>query len=469
MDFFARVGALQAERTTLLCLGLDPRPSFLTDEDHADARPLVHWGRRMLEAAAPYICCVKPNSAFYEANGAEGWEALSATIAAAHEMGLPVLLDAKRGDIGSTAEAYALAVFGQLGADAVTLSPYLGRDSADPFLRYAGRGLFLLCHTSNPGAGAFQTLEVNGRPLYEVVAAHASRWSPRVGLVVGANYPHAVERVREAAPHSWLLLPGVGAQGADPRPALTAGGERLLVPVSRAILGADDPAGAARALRDRLNGAREGVVTAPAGALPPPLARLADRLVEIGAIRLGEFTLKSGQSSPIYLDLRLLASEPRALAQAARAYHELIEQRAIPFDRLAALPYAALPIGTAVSLQSGSPLIYPRKESKEYGTARRIEGTFEPGERALILDDLVSTGGSKVEGAAPLRAAGLEVSDIVVLIDRSGGRAAGELAPHGLRLHAVMRLEQILDHLVAGGRIDDGARERVHAFLHAPS
>ncbi|HYN88886.1 MAG TPA: orotidine-5'-phosphate decarboxylase, partial [Ardenticatenaceae bacterium] len=161
--FFDNVRTLQTSFDTVLCLGLDPRPSLFRDEDRAAENPLLAWSRRLITATADTLCCVKPNAAFYLAHGQAGWQALKGTIAHVREMGLPVLLDAKYGDIGSTAEAYAVAAFHELQADAVTLSPYLGRDGVDPFLRWPRVGVFVLCHTSNPSAGDFQSLEVFGR------------------------------------------------------------------------------------------------------------------------------------------------------------------------------------------------------------------------------------------------------------------------------------------------------------------
>ncbi|MGH2542770.1 MAG: orotidine-5'-phosphate decarboxylase [Ardenticatenaceae bacterium] len=463
--FFDLVEKLQRSHTTVLCLGLDPRPHYLTVEDRQAENPLVAWGKRMLRETADYICCVKPNSAFYEAQGSYGWDALKRTIATAHEMGLPVLLDAKRGDIGSTAEAYAVAAFHELDADAITLNPYPGRDAVDPFLRIAGRGIFILCHSSNPSADEFQSLEVNGRPLYEVVARRATQWNDRVGLVLGATYPHAIAAVREVAPEAWLLLPGIGAQGADEQPALAAARHKMIVPVSRAILAVEEPYEVARKLRDKLNRARERGDLSRTRRLPPLQENLTEALVAIGALKFGTFTLASGESSPVYIDLRLLASHPRVLNLAARAYADLLTGGDIDYDLLAALPYAALPIGTAVSLQTGDPLIYPRKESKEYGTRRAIEGAFSEGQVAVIVDDLITTGGSKVKAVGPLRAAGLEVADIVVLIDRSGGKAAPELAAHNLRLHSVITFEAMLAHLAARGLISTTDREMVEAHL----
>lgn len=190
------------------------------------------------------------------------------------------------------------------------------------------------------------------------------------------------------------------------------------------------------------------------------LAPLIQALFDLGAVRFGEFTLHSGLKSPIYLDLRLLISDPKVLRQTASAYTGLIREAGLAFDRLAAIPYAALPIGVMVAQELDRPLIYPRKEIKEYGTRRTIEGRFAPGETVLVLDDLVTTGASKFEAIAPLTAAGLVVHDVVVLIDREqGGRA--ELAAHGYRLHSLVTMTAMLNHLVEQGCISADQRAAV--------
>jgi len=189
---------------------------------------------------------------------------------------------------------------------------------------------------------------------------------------------------------------------------------------------------------------------------------LADSLLQAGCVRFGEFTLKSGLSSPVYLDLRQLVSYPKLLAQVAAAYAAILEK--LQFDRLAALPYAALPIGTAVSLLGNWPLIYPRKEAKEYGTRAEIEGFFQPGEQVVVIDDLTTTGGSKFEAIEKLTAAGLKVKDVVVLIDRQSG-ASQALAQAGLALHAVFTLGELLDGWEANGRLPGEQIAAVRDFI----
>jgi uridine monophosphate synthetase len=174
------------------------------------------------------------------------------------------------------------------------------------------------------------------------------------------------------------------------------------------------------------------------------VTHLAARLLEAGCIQFGQFTLKSGLQSPIYVDLRLLVSDPSLLrsvscAMAARA-------RELTFDRIAAIPYAGIPIGVGLALEMDRPLIYPRREVKAHGTRRAIEGSFKPGEIALVVDDLITRGDSKVEAIAPLETAGLIVEDVLVLIDREQG-GPEDLARRGYRLHAVLRLTTLLGAL----------------------
>jgi uridine monophosphate synthetase len=450
---------------------------------------LLGFNRRVIDRTRDLVCAYKPNFAFYEAAGPEGLEALRRTIAYIHETSsVPVILDAKRGDIGSTAQAYAYAAFEVWGADALTVNPYLGADSVAPFTAYSGRGVFLLCHTSNPGATDLQTLPSPDRPLYEIVARKAAAWN--TGLVVGATYPQALGRIRALAPGAWILLPGVGPQGGDLEAALAAGlredGLGVVVNASRGVIYAEDPRQAAldlrqaeQELRRAINAARGSLSPVPK---PDPERDLTLALADIGAVKFGDFTLTSGKKSPIYIDLRILASYPRVLRQVSRAYARLLRRElgigsSLPEGKardnsysgglcLAAIPYAALPIGTAVALETGLPLIYPRKETRAHGTGRQIEGEYQAGDRAVVLDDLITTGGSKLAAIEPLEAAGLVVQDVVVLIDREqGGREDLEAA--GYQLHSVLHLGRMLDLLAEAGRISQQQKEETLAFLRS--
>jgi uridine monophosphate synthetase len=271
--FFSFLKRRVDDSSSLLCVGLDPHVSLL---DKPSAASALDFCLRIVKETSRYAAAFKPNAAFFEVFGPEGWTALKQVIEAIQEESdrkgsmIPVILDAKRGDIASTAEAYAKSAFEHLGAHAITLNPYLGKDSIDPFLGFPEKGAFLLCKTSNPGAGDLQdmmvtpvgathTLSGTGAvPLYEHVAYLAQIWNTgnNIGLVVGATQPEALKRVREAAPDLWFLAPGVGAQGGELRIALEAGlradGRGMLINVSRSIAKAEKPGLAAAELRDEI-------------------------------------------------------------------------------------------------------------------------------------------------------------------------------------------------------------------------
>jgi uridine monophosphate synthetase len=277
-SFFSLLEKRAQDCSSLLCVGLDPHVSDLKEPSAGSA---LDFCLNLIKQTAPYAAAFKPNAAFFEVFGADGWTALKQVIEAlgaeSKRLGskIPVILDAKRGDIASTAEAYAKSAFETLGADCVTLSPYLGKDSIEPFIKNQEKGIFLLCKTSNPGAGDLQDLSVVGAdggppvPLHIHVAQLAQQWNTNnnVGLVVGATYPEGLVRVRAAAPDLWFLVPGVGTQGGDLESALKAGlrkdGKGMLINVSRGISRSHDPHKAAAELRDSMLEIRESIVGKP--------------------------------------------------------------------------------------------------------------------------------------------------------------------------------------------------------------
>ena len=267
---------LKAARTngSLLCIGLDPDPELMPA-----GMGVLEFNRAIVDATSDLVCAYKPNLAFYEALGTTGLSALEKTVTYIPDA-IPVIGDAKRGDIGSTARAYARALFETLGFDAATVNPYLGYDSLEPFIEYREKGVFILCRTSNAGSVDFQDLVLSGksvgveggeRPLFEEVALRAREWNAQgnVGLVVGATYPQELRRVRQLCPQMPLLIPGIGAQGGDPASAVRYGvdarGEKAIISSSRQIIyaylgeggkGGDFAAaarGAALKLRDEIN------------------------------------------------------------------------------------------------------------------------------------------------------------------------------------------------------------------------
>ena len=273
MGFIESLRARWQAADTLLCIGLDPDPAKFPTRLPHDAEGLFAFCRDIADATAEYACAFKPQIAYFAAQdgGEDALKRLIAHLHAAHP-GIPVVLDAKRGDIGSTAERYAAEAFDRFGADAVTLNPYMGRDSSQPFLDRADRGCVFLCHTSNAGARDFQELQVpgetgGGEPLYRRIARTiASDWNANgnCALVVGATFPEELRDIRAIVGDMPLLIPGIGAQGGDVeavvRNGATADGTGLMINSSRGILYAsqgDDhaqaAADAARALRDGIN------------------------------------------------------------------------------------------------------------------------------------------------------------------------------------------------------------------------
>jgi uridine monophosphate synthetase len=192
------------------------------------------------------------------------------------------------------------------------------------------------------------------------------------------------------------------------------------------------------------------------------LSTLADGLLSAGCIKFGDFTLKSGLQSPIYIDLRQIITYPKLLAQIGAAYSPILET--LKFDRIAGLPYAAIPIATAISLQGNYPMIYPRKEAKSYGTKAEIEGEYHAGETAVVIDDLATTGGSKFEAIEKLTGVGLIVKDVVVLVDRQSG-AKESLEQAGFHLHAVLTISALLDHWEKTEKVEKHKIEATREFL----
>ncbi len=271
MKFIDRLKQAWAAQQSLLCVGLDPDPARLPGQLGAFAHPIFEFGRAIVDATADLVCAFKPQIAYYAAARAE--DQLEMTIAhiRRHHPGIPVILDAKRGDVGSTAAMYAREAFERYQADAVTVNPYLGFDALVPFLNYKDKGVIVLCRTSNPGAQDVQDLESKGRKLYEIIAEKAARdWNANANvlLVVGATYPQELGEIRAIVGDMPILVPGVGAQGGDVAAVLahgaTADGTGLVISSSRAVLyagGGSDYAQAARAaalkLRDEINACRK--------------------------------------------------------------------------------------------------------------------------------------------------------------------------------------------------------------------
>jgi orotidine-5'-phosphate decarboxylase len=268
--FIDRLARSWERSNSLVCVGLDPEIERFPRHIAAQPSPIFQFNKAIIDATADLVCAYKPQFAHYAAYEAE--DQLERTIEYIHRSypGIPVILDSKRGDVGNTAERYAIEAFERYGADAVTVNPYLGGDSLEPFLKHADKGVIILCRTSNPGSRDLQDLQVGGRKLYQVVADLAAReWNSRGNclLVVGATYPRELAEVREIVGTMPFLVPGVGAQGGDVAAAVSSGqtadGTGLIISSSRGILyaGADDDftaaaRSAAQTLREQINTSR---------------------------------------------------------------------------------------------------------------------------------------------------------------------------------------------------------------------
>jgi orotidine-5'-phosphate decarboxylase len=247
---------------SLVCVGLDSDLNKIPDWYKKRAMPQLEFNRHIISKTAEFAACYKFNMAFYEAHGTDGINELALSVEYLRDLHptIPIICDAKRSDIGNTSKAYAYAVFEELGFDAVTLNPYLGRDALQPFLDYADKACIILCRTSNDGSGEFQNLRVDGKPLWQIVAERvATEWNTNNNcmLVVGATYPKVLEQVRSVVGDMTLLIPGIGAQGGDLETVIQAGknsnSKGLMINSSRSIIFAEKPSSAAQHLRDAIN------------------------------------------------------------------------------------------------------------------------------------------------------------------------------------------------------------------------
>ena len=257
MTFIQTLESLWQKNNSLVCVGLDTDTSRIPDHLKDEKYPLFEFNKAIVDATADLVCAFKPQIAYYAAAGAE--KELELTIDHIHKNhpGIPVILDAKRGDIGATAQKYAAEAFNRYKADAVTINPYMGEDTLQPYIDHKDKGVIILCRTSNPGAKDIQDLEVDGKKLYQIIAEKAAQQWNRNGnmlLVVGATYPEELKEIRSIAPDMPFLVPGIGAQGGDVRKAVSNGkttnGTGMIINSSRGIIYANNGKDFARAARN---------------------------------------------------------------------------------------------------------------------------------------------------------------------------------------------------------------------------
>ncbi len=474
-----RVAEAISTQKSILCVGLDPIYEKLPAEYKSGdiAQAMFAYNRNIIDQTAPYAAAFKPQYKCYSAEGEPGITALRLTceyIKSSYPH-IPVILDAKYSDVGHVLERCAHEAFDLFGVDAVTAMPAPGRMALAPLISRPVKGCFMVVRTSNPGAGELQDLPMaSGEPLYvEISQRIAAGWNTggNVGLVAPATDPGVLAKVRQAAPDLSILCPGVGAQGGEVEAAVEAGldanGAGLLINVSRAIMEASDPGEAARAWRDQMEAVRvrhkehSGTTTTPQD---NKISDIVKELFKIGAIRFEPVTLKSGLVSPYYNNLRLLASYPPLLRKVASAMAHTMKAAGVEPDVLIGIAEAGIPLAVALSQATGIPAGYVRSSAKAHGIKRMVEGAWKEGATAVLVDDVVSDGASKLEVLEHLHNAGLKVCDIVVLVDR--GQGGPELMErHGLRCHATITMRKALQILLSAGLIDADKVEESERFM----
>lgn len=475
MNFFEKLNAAIARNQSLLVVSLDPNPEMIPtqycsgkDKDKDSIiEDLWDWLQFLITQTSDLVCAYKPTFGFYKSLGAPGLELLHKTLTAipAH---IPIIFDAKHGDL-NTSTIFAQTVFEQWQVDAITLTPYSGQDHIAPFLIYPGKAVFILCSTSNPGAIALQQYPSPESPLYLQVVKEAKNWGTpeQLGVEVGTTDANILARVRAVAPERIILARSIWAEGGGNltdilAAGLNANGEGLLIPVPQEMLSSEKPALAIKPLRESINQARRQIVQDGVTCdlwMPDvcfleqhPYQDLILQLYDIGCILFGEFVQASGAVFPYYIDLRKIISNPQIFHQILNAYADILKN--LSFDRIAGIPYGSLPTATGLSLHLNHPMIYPRKEVKAHGTRRVIEGHFEPGETVVVVDDILITGKSVMEGADKIKSAGLKVEDIVVFIDHEQG-VKDRLKTNGYQAHSVLTITEITGTLYQAGRISD--------------
>jgi len=517
MGFFVQLTDAIATNQSLLVTGLDPNPEML--QSWALGRGLAgrsflsqarHWIKAVIEATAPHVCAYKPSLGFYQALGPVGLELLR-EVRELVPLEIPLIVDTKHGDLNSSS-ALAHYLFRELGADAATLSPLAGQDIAAPFLLYPDKAVVVTCHSSNPAARVLQHHPNEDDPLYLRIVRESQLWATpeQLLLEVGTSDPAILARVRRAAPERFLILRSLWAEEDRLDALLEAGlsdaADGLLLPLPQNLLVEDDTAERAEQLKRRIGERRlhwleqrqrgaasscqvwlpqagpaenagepgQGIdAPADAAAREPsdPLDSLILDLFDIGCLLFGEYVQASGAVFNYYVDLRQIISDPNLFHRVLHSYAELLSD--LDFDRIAGIPYGSLPTATGLSLQLHKPLIYPRKEVKAHGARRLIEGDFNEGDVVALVDDILITGGSLLEGIAKLESSGLVVRDVVVFIDHGSGPATADacaaeegsdamrrLAARGYRCRAVLDIARITAVLRRHGRLSD-AQARV--------
>ncbi len=470
MPFFTKLETAISQNSSLLVVGLDPNPEMMPthygDRCQPDAliQGLRDWLRWVIAQTTDLVCAYKPTLGFYQALGSVGLELLEDILHAipAH---IPVILDAKHSDL-NTSSLIAETVFARWQVDAITLSAYLGQDLVAPFLVYPGKAVFVLVCTSNPSAAKLQEYPTIASPFYLNVIQESKHWgtADQLGLEIGTTTASVLAKARAIAPERLILVRSIWQEGVDLSQILKSGlnrvGEGLILPIPQDWINREDLHQQMQLLRNQVNQVRTQTIQANASCelwFPDvctlkqhPHLDLILQLYDVGCILFGSFVQASGSVFPYYIDLRKIISNPQLFQQVLSAYAGILQN--LTFDRIAGIPYGSLPTATGLSLRLSRPMIFPRKEVKAHGTRRLVEGNFEPGETVVVVDDILISGNSAMEGASKLKSVGLNVRDIVVLLDHEHN-VKDKLRMHGYQAHSVLTISDVIEVLHQAGRI----------------
>jgi uridine monophosphate synthetase len=470
MNFTDKLNQAIATNNSLLIVGLDPNPEMISPEYLQKDRDVLidqieAWLLWVIKSTRDRVCAYKPTLGFYQALGVPGLQLLERILAAIPQS-IPIILDAKHSDL-NTSSVFAKAIFTQWLVDAVTLTPYTGQDHAAPFLVYSDKAVFILAHTSNPQAEALQQYPTPEQPLYLKVVEEAQSWATpeQLYLEIGTTNPEILTKIRAIAPERSILLRSLWSKKHHLESLINIGlnstGEGLLIPIPQDFLASSNLKLEVADLNQKINSYRQAKRNQAASCeiwtpdvcllTQHPYQDLILQLFDIGCLLFGEYVQASGATFSYYIDLRKIISNPQLFNQVLSAYGDIVQTLA--FDRIAGIPYGALPTATGLALNLQRPMIFPRKEVKAHGTRRLIEGNFNPGEKVVVIDDILISGKSVMEGADKLKSAGLKIEDIVVFIDHQGG-VKERLADHGYCAHSVLNISEITETLYESGRIN---------------
>ncbi len=476
MNFTDKLNRAIANNNSLLVVGLDPNPEMMLPQYLQGEGSLIKrieaWLLWVIDATSDRVCAYKPTLGFYLALGIEGLQLLE-RILTAIPPSVPIILDAKHSDL-NTSTVFAKTIFAQWQVDAVTLTPYAGQDHAAPFLVYTDQAVFILTHTSNPKAETLQRYPNLEQPFYLQVVKEAQSWATpqQLYLEVGTTNVEVLQKIRAIAPERTILLRSLWSKKNNLQSLINTGlnsiGEGLLIPIPQDFLAQEDLKQQVATLNQNINTYREAKTNQAASCeiwtpdvcllTQHPYQALILELFDIGCLLFGEYVQASGATFSYYIDLRKIISNPHLFNQVLDAYGDIVQQ--LEFDRIAGIPYGALPTATGLALNLQRPMIFPRKEVKAHGTRRLIEGNFNPGEKVVVIDDILISGKSVMEGADKLKSAGLKIEDIVVFIDHEGG-VKDRLANNGYNAYSVLGISEITDTLYEAGRIN---QEQYNSF-----